>query len=174
MFKIKLFIIAFVFSLVGCGEADHADLRQYIADQKRKPSGVIDPIPAFTPYEAFSYGAITLRSPFDIPIEEKELLVIEAQENVKPDLNREKEYLEGFPVAVMKFRGTLTKGGVLWALVDDGSGGIHPVTQGNYIGKNHGRIVSATNEQIDLIEIVSNGRQGWIERPRTIKLSEKE
>lgn len=174
MFKIKLFIVACLVSLVGCGDGDHADLRQYIADQKRKPSGVIDPIPAFTPYEAFSYGAITLRSPFDIPIEEKELLVIEAQENVKPDLNREKEYLEGFPVAVMKFVGTLTKAGVLWALVDDGSGGVHPVTQGNYIGKNHGRIVSATNEQIDLIEIVSNGRKGWIERPRTIKLSEKE
>ena len=50
---------------------------------------------------------------------------------------------------------------------------MHRVRIGNYLGKNHGRIVAAAETEISVVEIVPNGVGGWIERPRTIKLTEQ-
>ena len=36
------------------------------------------------------------------------------------------------------------------------------------MGRNHGRVISISETQIDLIEIVPSGAGGWIERPQTI------
>ena len=55
----------------------------------------------------------------------------------------------------------------------DGEGGVHRVRVGNYLGKNHGKIVSATETSVEVIEIVPSGVGGWLERPRTIKLTEQ-
>lgn len=171
----KWLLGALVLGLVGCtGGGDHQDLRDYIAETKRRPKGQIEPLPSFRPYKAFAYGAMTLRSPFDPPVEEKKRLLAASNSNVKPDLSREREYLEGFNLSSLTMVGTLEKDGTLWALVNDAEGGVHRVTIGNYMGKNHGRIVAATGSQLDLVEIVSDGQNGWLERPRSIKLQEKE
>jgi len=46
------------------------------------------------------------------------------------------------------------------------------VTMGNYLGRHHGKIVEMTDSYIGVVEIVSDGTEdGWVERPRTIKLS---
>ena len=171
----KLFVLLPVLlALVACTGRGNQDLRDYIADVKKRPKGTIEPIPTFRPYEAFSYSAVTLCSPFEVPLPETEKVYVAASENVKPDLNREKEVLESFNIASLRMVGSLTQGGVLWALVDDGTGEVHPVTNGNYLGKNHGRIVAANDGGVEILEIVSNGRDGWVERPRTLKIKEKE
>jgi type IV pilus assembly protein PilP len=38
------------------------------------------------------------------------------------------------------------------------------------MGKNHGRIVAINPNQISLLEIVPDGQDGYIERPRTLIL----
>lgn len=176
-FNMKQITFVFLLSLFlgGCGgSSEHEDLRQYIDETKRRPSGQIDPLPPFVPYQSFSYGAMTLRSPFDPPVEDMQQLVLGKKSDLKPDLNREKEYLEEFNIASLSMVGTLAKDGILWALIDDGRGGIHRVTEGNYMGKNHGRIVAATNRQIDIVEIVPDGADGWVERPKALVIVEKE
>ena len=60
-----------------------------------------------------------------------------------------------------------------WSLIDDGAGQIHRVTVGNYVGRNHGRIVQVTENRTDVIEIIPDGEGGWVERPRTLSLKEK-
>ncbi len=161
-------------ALTACGSSsDHRDLQQYIEDTKARPSGQVEPLPAFQPYRPFSYSAITMRSPFDPPAREEDRRELSGKQ-VQPDLNREREYLESFNVANLTMVGTLTKSGQLWALINDGQGGIHAVTQGNYLGKNHGRIVTASRSQLELLEIVADGANGWVERPRIIELKEKE
>ncbi|MEC7728529.1 MAG: pilus assembly protein PilP, partial [Pseudomonadota bacterium] len=52
------------------------------------------------------------------------------------------------------------------------TGGIHRVRTGNYMGQNYGRIVGVSETRIELIEIVPNGRGGWVERPRSLTLEE--
>ncbi|BFM14187.1 type 4a pilus biogenesis lipoprotein PilP [Maricurvus nonylphenolicus] len=171
----SILVILISTAFVGCGgSADHADLTRYIEQTKSQPAGQIDPLPPFKPYKSFSYGAVTLRSPFDPPVKELAQIVTGRKSNVKPDLNREKEYLEGFNLAALSMVGTLERDGVLWALIDDGAGGIHRVTKGNFLGKNHGKIVVAGERQIELVEIVSDGADGWVERPKVLQLAEKE
>lgn len=62
----------------------------------------------------------------------------------------------------------------MWSLINDGSGGIHRVTVGNYLGKNYGRITAISNAKVDVIEIVPDGKGNWVERPRTLGLNEKD
>lgn len=155
--------------LTACG-GGYQDLDEFMAAIKAKPAGHIAPIPAFKAYKAFTYSATSLRSPFDKPIEVSEITRLQMASNVKPDPNRSKEYLEKFSLDSLKMVGSLEQGGVLWALMQDDDDGVHRIKIGNYIGRNHGRIVETTETYISVIEIVPNGVDGWIERPRTIKL----
>lgn len=164
-----------VFFLTACdSSSQHQDLHDFMAETKRRPQGQIEPLPAFRPYRPYAYSAMTLRSPFDRPVREEDKASIKGGRTVEPDMNREREYLESFNIAGLRMVGTLTKSGRLWALIDDGQGGVHSVTVGNFMGKNHGKIISADRAQIEVLEIISDGANGWVERPRIIKLEEKE
>lgn len=166
-------VVLFAF-MAGCSSGgDHQDLHQYISEIKLRPAGKIEEIPQFEPYEPFVYSAAAKRSPFDRPLEIKRRILASGNSNVKPDFNRTKEYLESYDLPTIRMVGNIEKGGTLWALVSDPSGTIHWVKTGNYVGKNHGRIVETAANKIELIEIVSDGLDGWVERPRVIALSEE-
>lgn len=167
---VELFALLLIVS--ACSSSSDQDLRDFMAEAKRRPQGQIDPLPPFEVYQPFSYSAMTLRSPFERPAPvEKET---KGGRTVEPDLTREKEYLEGFNIASLSMVGTLTKGGKLWALIDDGQGKVTPVTVGNYMGKNFGKIISTERLQLEIMEIIADGSSGWVERPRIIKLVAKE
>ncbi len=166
---------ALVLSLTGCSSwGPDQEFRDYIEEHKRRPEGTIEPLPPFPTPETFAYSAMTLRSPFERPVPELPREAIDGREVVQPDPNRQRELLESFSITNLRMVGTMTVGGTLWALIDDGQGGVHSATVGNHMGRNHGRIVEATNTQIRVLEIISDGAGGWIERPRIITLEEKE
>jgi type IV pilus assembly protein PilP len=167
-------VAACAFVLSGCSlSGTDSDLDEYIAEVKARPEGPIEPLPPLRTYDAYIYNVTALRSPFDAPVEVKEI-VQQGDPKVQPDWGREKEYLESYSIDSLAMVGTLDKNGTFWVLVKDGVGGINRVKVGNFIGKDHGKIVSASATQIDLVEIVSDGLGGWLQRPRTLKLSEKE
>jgi len=157
--------------LVGCGSGKFTDLDDFMAEKLARPGGVIPPIPPFKAYKAFSYSATTMRSPFDRPIEIREITQLQAVSTVEPDEDRAKEFLEQFTFDSLTMVGTLSRSGVDWSLMRDPQGGVHRVRVGNFLGRNHGRIVEMTDTYVAVIEIVSDGNDGWIERPRSIKLS---
>ncbi|RYY76687.1 MAG: pilus assembly protein PilP [Gammaproteobacteria bacterium] len=166
----ELFLMLLIVS--ACSSSSDQDLRDFMAETKRRPQGQIDPLPPFEVYQPFAYSAMTLRSPFERPAPvEKET---KGGRTVEPDLTREKEYLEGFNIASLSMVGTLSRGGKLWVLIDDGQGKVTPVTVGNYMGKNFGKIISTEKSQLEIMEIVADGSSGWVERPRIIKLVAKE
>ncbi len=172
---LRIFVLCvFALSLSACGGGDHSDLRQFIQQVKDKPAGRIEPIPTYPPYESYIYSSASNRSPFDKPVDIQRRIHAKADSNVRPDFNRTKEFLESFDIAGLAMVGTLRKGGALWALVRDPSGGIHRVAPGNYVGKNHGKVMMVDNTKIELIEIVSDGLDGWLERPRVLALVEKD
>ncbi|HEY7773127.1 MAG TPA: pilus assembly protein PilP [Marinagarivorans sp.] len=161
-------------TLMGCASSkDTSDLTRYIEEIKARPQGSIEPLPPVRTFDPFIYGATAMRSPFDEPVT---VTTIEGTRDpdVKPDPLRVKDFLESFNLDSLAMVGTLEQNGALWALVRDPTGGIHRVTVNNYIGKNHGKITAATTTQLSLMEIVADGLGGWVQRPRTIKLSEKE
>lgn len=168
--KYSSLVAALALILTGCGGGDFQDLDAFMAEKKARPGGHIKPIPAFKAYKAFTYGAISLRSPFEKPVEVTEITRLRMASSVQPDQNRTKEYLEQFSVESLDMVGTLQQDNILWALLQDDDGGVHRVKTNNYVGRNHGQIVETTDTYISVIEIVPNGVDGWVERPKTIKL----
>jgi type IV pilus assembly protein PilP len=155
--------------MAACGN-DFSDLDAYMAEVRSRPKGLIDPVPSYPPMQLFAYQAMSLRSPFTAHVEVKQVQQLVASTNVKPDENRAKEFLEGFAFESLRMVGTIFKSGILWALVDDGAGSVHRVANGNYLGRNHGKVVSVGDSQIDVVEIVPNGAGAWLERPRSLSM----
>ncbi|MBT8080421.1 MAG: pilus assembly protein PilP [Gammaproteobacteria bacterium] len=167
---IPLMLIA-GFSLAGCG-GDMDDLDQYINEVKARPGGRIDPLPEITPYEVFTYVADAegLRSPFvpDAP----QAAVGPVGGGVKRDLDRSREFLEQFPLDTLRMVGTLTQADQNYGLIQTSDGLIHRVVPGNYMGQNDGRIVSIDESEIQLIEIISDGIGGYLEREAAVALAD--
>jgi type IV pilus assembly protein PilP len=172
MLRLTVAALGMVGALSGCGGNGFADLDAFMEEKRSRPGGVIAPIPTFKAYEAFAYSATTLRSPFDRPIEVRDIQRLQAISAVKPDESRPKEFLEQFTFDSLAMVGTLERSGNEWTLIKDPEGGIHRVSVGNYLGRNHGKVVEMTDTYVAVVEIVTDGTEdGWVERPRTIELS---
>ena len=68
--------------------------------------------------------------------------------------------------------GTLEAKGAAFGLVQTADGLIHRVTEGNHLGQNYGRITTITDSEIRLVEIISDGIGGYLERPAAVALSD--
>ena len=171
---IKLSLLgAMSLGISGCGsDGNIADLRAKMGEIKARPRGRIEPPPEFTPIATVSYSAHQLRSPFTPPVDQEVLEIPEGRQ-VEPDRTRPKEYLERFTLDSLQMVGSITKPGEpLYALVKDPTGAVNRVKVGNHMGKNFGRIVEVTDLSVSVVEIVPDGQDGWVERPRTIKVIE--
>ncbi len=171
--KLSWFPLMLIALLVGCdSNNDFADLQGFMADVKAKPKGAIEPLPKFKAYEAFTYNAVALRSPFQPPIKIDLVQREKGSKEIKPDETRVKQFLEGFNIETFEMVGTLKNETGSYALVK-GAGGVHRVRAGDYLGRNHGKIMTIDESKIDVMEIVPDGEGGWLERPRTLPLKER-
>ena len=159
--------------LAGCNaSSDFSDLQSYMDEVKARPKGTIEPLPKFQPYEAFTYSASNLRSPFQPPVKIDLAQKVKGSKEIKPDETRVKQFLEGFNIESFSMVGTLKNDQGTFALVK-GAGGVHRVRVGDYLGRNHGKITLIDEGKIDVMEIVPDGEGGWLERPRTLALQER-
>ena len=157
--------------LAGCfgGQQGYQDLDAYMAEMRARPTGRIEPLPEFRPYEAFTYSASNRRSPFEPPL--KLALTTETRNNnIRPDQGRAKQYLEQFEVDSFSMVGSISNDEGLWGLIR-GEDGVHRVRVGDYLGKNHGRITYIDDEELRLIEIIPAGPAYWVERPRVLRIA---
>ncbi len=150
--------------IAACG-GDMTDLQEYIAEVKQRPGGRIEPLPQIKPYETFRYRADSLRSPF-MP-EERQASEGPAR-GPAPIENRNKEYLEQFPLDTLSMVGTLAREGRTYGLVQTADGLVHRVVPGNYLGQNDGRIVAIDEGRIQLEELVPDGIGGFFKRTAEI------
>jgi len=161
--------------LAGCSEATMSDLHRYVAEVNKRKASPPDPLPPIKPYNVFVYSP-TERDPFQ-PFyqqqpEEQQAGVQET--GIKPDFNRNREELEGFPLDSLRMVGTLEQEGNFWAIVLATDATIHRVEVGNYMGQNHGKIVDILEDRVELVEIARDARGRWEERPAAIALVEEE
>ncbi|MCK4710226.1 MAG: pilus assembly protein PilP [Gammaproteobacteria bacterium] len=163
-------------ALTGCNQGI-GDLHQFVSSTKAKPPGRVEPIPAFIPYQNFEYTTQNLRDPFkSVDFRRAEQLADEALSDTatgpRPNIDRVREPLEDFPLDTLRFKGTVTQKGVKWGLIFAPDNTIHRVLEGNFLGQNHGRIITLTDGLIDLTEIVPDGLGNYIERSAAIALIE--
>ncbi len=171
MVKLVPLILIAGFGLTACG-GDMDDLDQYINEVKARPGSLIEPLPEVTPYEIFTYVADAEghRSPF--APESPQARAGGANDGTRPDDTRRREFLEQFPLDTLRMVGTMQLGETNFGLVQTSDGLIHRVVLGNYMGQNDGRIVEVNESEIELIEIISDGIGGYLERQAAVGLAD--
>ena len=160
-------------SLSGCSEG-MSDLEAWVADVKSRPQKGVDPLPEVIPYKTFSYHKSDKRDPFDASIFRPKVGQAAGKHfsSITPDSNRVPEYLESFPLDTLRMVGTMQQENQTWALIKTPDNTIQRVLSGNYLGQNNGKIVSVSDDVVELAEIIPDEFGGWRERSSSIALSE--
>jgi len=169
---VPLVLVASGLALGGCS-GDMDDLDAYINEIKARPGGRIEPLPEITPYEVFTYVADVegIRSPF-VPDTPQNSGPVGPGGGPRPDVDRSREFLEQFPLDTLRMVGSLIQGGENFGLVQTSDGLIHRVTPGDYMGQNDGRIISINESEIEMVEIISDGIGGYVERDAAVGLAD--
>jgi len=157
--------------LAACSNGPDADLVEYV---KRVKSGELsrnESIPQAKTYTFFSYADDKLRDPFQTAMISP-AQIGDKTSNISPDKKRKKEPLEDYPLDTLRMVGVITVDKQVWAMVQTTDGQVFRVTVGNYMGQNHGRITKISPDNIQLVEIVSDGLGGWTERETNLAMTE--
>lgn len=157
----------------GCGDGDHQDIKQWMADNSRDLKGGVPPLPELKPFPIVSYVGANEPDPFSATRVEPEK---KGGGGKQPDFDRPREQLESFPLESLRFVGIVSKnkGSTHRALIQV-DGVVYQVGKGNYLGQDFGRITDISESEIALKEIVrdpSGQTADWVERQATLLLQE--
>ncbi len=170
-----LLALILAMGLSACS-TDMSDLHTFVETAKKASKGKVEPLPEIKPYETFRYAANHLRDPFEpfSPVQQAKAVKVGSKKSSggpRPIEGRAREALESYPLDVLRMVGVLEQSNTIWALLKGNDGTIHRVKTGNFIGQNHGKILSISENKISLTEIVPDGLGGWIERPASLALA---
>jgi len=171
-----LVLCAAVVALSGCIERDMSDLESYAQQILARKGSRIDELPPVEPYEVYTYASAEGTDPFEPFYRESKVPTPgpgqSPSSGPKPNFDRNSEELESHPLDSLRMMGTIELKAELWGIIRSPDGTIHRVQVGNYLGRNHGKIVGISEESIDLNEIVDDGRGGYQERSAALALAE--
>jgi type IV pilus assembly protein PilP len=159
-------LVAVVLGTTGC-KRGKTDLEKWVEEVKSRPAPPLDPLPVMKQFETFEYAAQHLRDPFSPPAPDSE-----GSGGLRPDPDRRKEVLEAFPLDSLDMVGTIGSGDAVIGLVMGPDRVTYRVRPGNYMGLNEGRVTGVFEDRIDLVELVSDGAGGWLERQAKIALED--
>jgi type IV pilus assembly protein PilP len=166
----SLLILA-TLALVGCGGEEFQDLKDFVRDSGADMRGKVAPPPEIKPYEPFSYDNSTaIPDPFKP--RKTEIKSSNRSGPNQPNLDRPKEELEEFPLESMKMVGYLQQATVGYGVVRSTDGKLHRIKKGNYIGMNFGQVISVSDTEIKIKEMVQDSAGDWSERESSLQLVE--
>jgi len=175
MLKLKgIVIILFLQSMLyGCSTHVDDEVVDFVQEVKNRKSQAIEKLPPFRRPQIVKYKATEFRDPFE-PFSAPKAEASPTQEKTPtPDLNRQREPLEFFPLDSLEMVGSLERDGNFFALIKDNTGIIHTAKVGEYIGQNSGKI-ERINESFMLIkELLGNGKGGYREHVSILPLRKK-
>ncbi|MEM9532027.1 MAG: pilus assembly protein PilP [Pseudomonadota bacterium] len=164
--------------LAGC-TGSTSDLDRYIADINAREGAALERLPDPVDAPRLIYEAHDLRDPFTggpllvdepVPVPDEESLA--GIEGPRPDPNRPKEDLERFELDSLEMVGTFFIDNTLFALVEDPEGLLYRVSEDNYMGRNHGRVIAVYEDSVELVELLPDG-EGWQENRAELALDEE-
>ena len=161
--------------LAGCGDSDVKEVRDWMDQVKRDTRPAVKPLSEPKDFIPYAYGAKEAVDPFS----QNKLLAELAwaaettQDPNKPDLQRQKELLESYPLDTMHMVGVLQKGGVNYALLQIDRA-VYQVRTGQRIGQNFGVVTRVSEDAINIREVVQDAAGEWVERMAKLELQSKE
>nr|WP_315486448.1 pilus assembly protein PilP [uncultured Undibacterium sp.] len=159
--------------LTACSDNGVGELKVWMDQVKKETQVRVKPVAEPKLFVPVAYEQGNLIDPFDA----SKLLVVFARMNaandngLKPNFDRPKEALEGYPLDTMKMVGTFDNRKAFQALIQVGKT-VFPATLGAYLGQNFGKIVSITDTKIDIVETVQDATGEWTERKASLELQE--
>ncbi len=160
--------------LVGCARgidstpAGAPNLRAWVAEVRARPASALEPLPVMQQFETFEYSAQGMRDPFtDVWVNPG------GGNGTRPDPDRRKQPLEAFALGSLDMVGTIGAGRGLVALVMAPDGVTYRVRPGVYLGQSDGRVTGVFDDRIELVELVTDGAGGWLERPVVLALEDE-
>lgn len=153
--------------LAACGDPNHEDLHQKMANAAQGTPPPIEPLPALKKLDEVVYQGGRLRDPFENLAERPAAL-----SEPPAEAERAREALENFPLDALKMVGTLRKQGRVYALIKTPDNTLQHVTLGNHMGQNLGRIIEITEAAVELRELTQDGAGKWAETRATLPLQE--
>ena len=159
--------------LAGC-EGDTQELQGWMDQQRREARPSVPPLSPPKKFTPVPYANAQQVDPFST----QKLSVALKQEAKQPnsllaaEMNRRRDPLEAFPLDAMSMVGSVTKGGVPFALlrVDNL---LYQVKAGDYLGQNFGRILRITETEVALREVVQDAAGEWTERTANLQLQDR-
>ncbi len=158
--------------LLSACSSSMGDLETWVTEVKARKTTQIDPIPQMKQYEAYAYVSDARRDPFVNSPEAQQRADGGEGSALRPDLNRNKEPLEEFPIDALRLVGMVVFGGKTYAMVKAPDSVIHRVSNGDHLGQNYGRINKVTEAEVSLTEIIPDGFGGFTERAASLAATE--
>lgn len=162
-----LLLLIIVTMMTACSSTDYSDLESFVNDSSSGLQGKIDPLPEVKLHKSFIYQAFDISDPF-VPRANGQTQ--NASNGVSPDLNRQKEILESYPLESLSLVGSLQQDSMVFALIKSPDGILHRVKKGNHLGHNFGKIEAISEMEVSLKEIVQNGTTEWVEKQSALIL----
>lgn len=174
LIRIVALAVLAVMLLSGCARGT-GDLEDWVAEVRQQPSEPIEPIPPVRTPEIVNYQAMDLRDPFSARggRDEDEEVAAGEGDGLRPDPDRRREYLEGFPLDTLDMVGTIEIEDEVYALIRDNENVVHRVREGNYMGQNHGKVLDVQPDRVEIRELVQDGRGGYAERRTRVAMAEQ-
>jgi type IV pilus assembly protein PilP len=151
---------------VGCSE-ESSEVKKRMDEIQSRAGGKIDPLPQVRPYELFSYEVTDERSPFLPGVVSQ----VPGTNSLRPDDDRPREMLEQFSLDTLRMVGVIESNGKTYGLIKSPGGLVSRVLVGQHLGQNDGKITEISKDEVKLIEIVSDGLGGFVEREAAIAIS---
>lgn len=118
--------------------------------------------------EIIDYSVINYRSPFT-PNNVYIAMKSGDYKLVRQNINRKRQALENYPLESLVVSGIVGVGKEKRVLIKTPDGNLKTVRMGDYLGLNQGRIVAASPERVDVIELIPTWENGlFIQRKNTV------
>lgn len=171
-----LCLSAALIALAGLGgcSAEQDELQVWMDEQRREVRARAEPLTPPKRYDPEPYVGAQSVEPFS----NQKLAVALKQEERQPnsllssEMNRRKEPLESYPLDSMSMVGSVSRGSQPTALLKVNNL-LYQVKMGDYLGQNFGKILTVSETEVTLREVVQDISGEWIERPATLQLQEK-
>lgn len=164
----RLSVLLLALLLAGCEQDEFTDLKAFMAQTGQDGQHTLDPLPQLQALETFEFRPGEYPDPFN----PSRLRPSQGSGDIQPDMNRQKEFLEGFPLDALRMVGTLQKDGQLYALIKTPEGAVNRVRKGNYLGQNYGLVVGITDSGVELREMLQDAAGAWTESKAVLALQE--
>jgi type IV pilus assembly protein PilP len=162
--------------LGGCADPDLEGLEARMASMESEARGKVAPLPTLNEPEAPTFtarGRNPMHHPGGHPPGGGAVTTPEGARGPSPEGGREPDPLESYSLESLRLVGTMGSGERQVALVEGPEGRLHSVAEGDYVGRNHGRVERITAGTIELRELVEAGN-GWEKRITTVARDDQE